>query len=74
MDWQPIETAPKDGVPVLIFGLPSSIGGTRVAMARWDKKHGLWKFQTHSAWGSCVKGFPTHWMPLPKPPVDAPNE
>ena len=65
MEWQPIETAPRDGAPILIYGEASSSGGCPVAMARWDKKYSLWKFQTHAAWGSKVKDNPTHWMPLP---------
>ncbi len=73
MDWQPIETAPRDGTPVLVFSphVPLS-DPTNVAVG---------KFETYgevSWWAYCesvladitgqIEPEPTHWMPLPKPP------
>lgn len=51
--WQPIDTAPKDGVEVLV-----SYGGT-VDIAFYD-----WRWQSSD--GRTIK--PAHWMPLPAPP------
>ena len=63
--WQPIETAPRDGTPLLICCIKASkytnVKSGFMAVNRWEK-----------FWGSFnPKYFPaTHWMPLPKPPED----
>lgn len=63
--WQPIETAPKDGTPVLVEnkGL--------VTVARWNDGRGL--FELVDGVDSCgdpsVYPDPTHWHPLPPPRV-----
>ena len=66
-NWQPIETAPKDGTAFLAF-VPYCIG----YVARQDIQVLHW-----SGWGGGVwddnNGFhtanlPTHWMPLPDGP------
>ncbi len=66
MRWQPIETAPK-GTIILIFDprneRPISVGawghlGLGEAYSRW--------YALPGAYGR----KPTHWMPLPKPPVE----
>jgi len=64
-DWQPIETAPKDGTPVLL----GREFDTHVALAEWDDE-AMPPFQwrvpdTEIAYHA--KGY-THWMPLPAPP------
>lgn len=67
-EWQPIETAPKDGRSILCF-IPLSGGCDRMLVLRWDDGKFLgepaqWKTDVHS-----FVGFdPTHWMPLPTPP------
>jgi hypothetical protein len=56
--WQPIETAPKDG-SIIIVAAPA------VGAARWShfrEPAGYWE------WFSGGRCRPTHWMPLPSPP------
>ena len=63
--WQPIETAPKDGVDVLITD------GTYTVVAHWNEKYG-WRV----SWSRdvfCDSGEDaTHWMPIPAPPEATP--
>ena len=55
-EWLPIETAPKDGTPILVVGGAHTAAEIRAADGAW--------------WNHCpLKGVtPTHWMPLPDPP------
>jgi len=62
-EWQPIETAPKDGDSVLTWD------GERVDMAHWSTfgdGPGCWVVDNTD-----VGIKPTHWMPRPEPPVQA---
>lgn len=71
-DWQPIETAPKDGRMLLLVwrdkqqqGLPMVLEGYWYAASDgeafwWSPGQVSWKLE------------PTHWMPLPKPPEVSP--
>lgn len=59
-EWQPIETAPKDGTEIIVL------------MGAKDIRLG-WYFapsSTTRGWldQSSKKIRPTHWMPLPDPP------
>ncbi len=54
-DWQTIETAPKDGTRILIFC--GSHACTFVG--QWIK----------GQWVGARYNTPTHWMPLPEPPM-----
>lgn len=77
--WQPIETAPKDGTSVLIFGTKWRFdwAGDRdesfAAVCSWcepmDDESG-WSID-HSTYYTTDCLVPTHWMPLPEPPVQA---
>lgn len=62
-DWQPIDSAPKDGTHVLLF-VTFSKGSPDQITARWW--HDDWHLiQTGShAEDSAVYGIPTHWKPL----------
>jgi hypothetical protein len=71
-DWRPIETAPKNGKPILISGgtfyydaststTPMDFEG--VAIAYWDVDGWNVKEYDGEYWHQ-----PTHWMPLPPPP------
>lgn len=62
MDWQPIETAPKDGRDILLC----MEGGTHVYMGSWG---GLTGRQTWWIDGGQISfKEATHWQPLPAPP------
>ena len=73
-EWQPIETAPKDGTKILAHcqpldietGKPMSFSYTNVVWWRRDKfKDSFWHWR-HALNDSAAE--PTHWMPLPEPP------
>jgi len=70
MNWQPIETAPKDGRRVLVWIDDPKLlrDGYPICFAR------LW-FYDDGSLGGGAEGFNgkwdiTHWMPLPEPPKD----
>lgn len=81
-DWQPIETAPKDGTWIVLL-IPESCHDsdrpkTWIEAAKWIEEYqGVWEQvsrdrkdlveQDLSHW-SCYED-PTHWMPLPKEPL-----
>lgn len=70
MEWQPIETAPKDGTRVFVFA------NGRLTEAWFCSETGLWPHdEPYSEEGEpCNVGMPTHWMPLPKAPNQTPFE
>lgn len=64
--WQPIESAPKDGTIVLLC-----------ADVPWLIRMGY--FEPDDRWYSIPQGSmendqPTHWMPLPSPPQEQSDE
>ena len=75
-EWQPIETAPKDGTPILVFDVSEHYGdaprGQTVMVVRYRAYSpndyrapgGTWE----APYGPCSADNPTHWMPLPEPP------
>lgn len=62
MEWQPIETAPRDGTEVLLFD--NGIYG----LGWWAL--GEWRDFGDAGCAGSEAFAPTHWMPLPKPPRD----
>lgn len=65
--WLPIDTAPRDGSDVLVYGRGS------YAVAHWDGSE--WRDIGDIGWAGMAGGDdnqPTHWMPL-RPPPQAPN-
>lgn len=66
-NWQPIETAPRDGTRILAW-IPRGnnkheviwMGTLPSGRVRWLFSHG---------WISAGDFQPTHWMPLPAPPT-----
>lgn len=55
--WQPIETAPKDGTAIIVGG------GT----AEWNPNQYGWFSHQGQA---IIEWEVTHWMPLPEPPKE----
>ena len=83
MTWQPIETAPKMRTLLLFAVTDVAADGT---VRNWKMASGSWltgyedersKLAGYTPWqwdGHQVKVYevaPTHWMPLPVPPLDA---
>jgi len=76
MKWEPIETAPKDGTRILTYR-PEGHDWSKVGIGDWDddkyakKPRPYWSDQNERILGVlwCRKNQPTHWMPLPNPPV-----
>lgn len=70
--WQPIETAPKDGTPVLVW---ESEYGREALTAAYIEFTDPPPDGYHSGWFDRVHGHselqPTHWMPLPHPPTES---
>lgn len=70
MEWQPIETAPKDGTDVWLF-IPDdepnqAVGYFDVS----DDEYQFWSYReslVNEVFGSAN---PTYWMPLPPPPEE----
>jgi hypothetical protein len=68
MEWQPIETAPKDGTTVLGY-----FGGRSGYVSRQDIVPICWSGWGGGVWDNATSGHhmgddPSHWMPLPPPP------
>ena len=67
MGWQPIETAPRgrplfdENGPYVLLGWTNRLDMT---IARFERRH--WR----DGYGGAVLE-PTHWMPLPEPPMSA---
>ena len=69
--WQPIETAPKDGTLLLLI-----VSGYEPAVGRFYQSREVWDYHDpeylavrERAEISFGPWRPTHWMPLPAPPI-----
>ena len=70
--WRPIETAPKDGTPILavvVFCDDGSDDGVHVI--RWDERWRLWviagsQVRLDETGDESDDRKPTHWMPVPE--------
>lgn len=82
-EWQPIETAPKTGRTILI-GYFNKLGNWRTMRGEWFSREYIDEYfedpdMVEPGWyevpveadepPNCWPTNPTHWMPLPKPPV-----
>lgn len=72
--WLPIETAPKDGAAVLLFGRVSdhpeglvSFNGDSRITGYWDAMDQAWCASASTWVGPFINA--SHWQPLPNPPA-----
>lgn len=65
-EWQPIETAPKDGTELLLFSA-GQIDCGYWSTSVWVASGGAWII--YESRSDTVELSPTHWMPLPEPPI-----
>jgi hypothetical protein len=64
-EWQPIETAPKDGRPVFLWA-----DGSAVEVWAWNEKNSRWETSDDGVfWREGAEYGPTHWLPYPEPPA-----
>lgn len=61
MEWQPIETAPRDGSGFLAY-----VKETWVEGMFWNGEE--WSYLSDGDTTPHGRHQPTHWMPLPTPP------
>ncbi|MGJ7039197.1 hypothetical protein J2Y63_002452 [Shinella sp. BE166] len=71
--WQPIETAPKDGTPIDLWGvnhLHPAKTGRRATNVTWGRIRD-WMGNERDDWqhGQTEDFEPTHWMRFPAPPA-----
>lgn len=64
MEWQPIETAPKDGTQILVTRWSKSLNQWDTGVVIWLS--GTWKVKPTRDLRLSLLG--THWLPLPEPP------
>lgn len=68
-EWQPIETAPRDFTPIIVFvrasRIPYQEEPDEIHIVYW-KRDG-WVYQADDNMGPMTKRV-THWMPLPAAP------
>jgi len=72
-EWEPIETAPRDGTTILVYFRRH--GPMTVVASDQDDPDADWRpwyIDDHKHGPYVVRGYrqgdDTHWMPLPKPP------
>jgi hypothetical protein len=69
MDWQPIESAPKNLASVLLASNAGHVclGNWSATLNGWQTNIGPFHAETKAAGKPC---YVTHWMPLPEPPTE----
>lgn len=72
MDWQPIETAPKDGTSILVGCNYYRYGKSQVTLVWHDRgmwiEGSYWDNEEEEYVAAQCEFKPSHWMPLPDPP------
>ena len=72
MEWQPIETAPTDETPILVWGgtyetdLSEPYKNDEIRLV--SRSGAIW-YETGGCYYASWVSNPTHWMPLPPPPT-----
>ena len=70
VEWQPIESAPKDGTEILV----ANISNGAIYTVMWldeGESIGWWDIASLDDYGRATLFSPTHWMQLPNPPVQS---
>jgi len=66
-EWQPIDTAPKDGTRIFAYCVEWEEPVVLRWLQRWHSMSGTWGWCDNS--GDMEQDYvPTHWMPIPEPP------
>jgi hypothetical protein len=78
MNWQTIDTAPKDGSPILVYTPTDGVVVSWWFIGAYVGRDGIvdgWYSGTHDDSPRAYHDYPmlpseipTHWMPLPEPP------
>ena len=71
MKWQPIDTAPRDGsrLILVVAGFQPTVGYWRKTQW-WNDRLNASKLAAEFVFGDADPTYaPTHWMPLPPPPL-----
>jgi hypothetical protein len=69
MNWQPIETAPKDGTRILAYGVLGLESHKSIGTVKWNDTCSLWQCDPSEASEYHPEACDlTHWMPLPEAP------
>ena len=65
-DWQPIETAPRDGTEILAL----QVDGRELTYTavHWETMAEEWRDYSASGAAGFTPFEPQYWMPLPEPP------
>jgi len=66
--WQPIESAPRDGTRIL--SCRTDFEDRLLIYAIVAYENGEWHLQALMGGSLGVGYYPTHWQPLPQPPKD----
>ena len=71
-EWQPIETAPKDGTDIIVMYIDIDTQFVRIAFwldSEWDPSvDGWWTYDCGEDESMALSYAPTHWMHLPELP------
>lgn len=81
-EWQPIETAPRDGTGLLLCKardatgrlMPEDAWPYYVQVAFWVEEEEKWIVDCNRIYDLELDFTPTHWMPLPANPLLSPTE
>lgn len=72
--WQPIETAPKDGTEVDLWVEPVSDAPAEFRAQNWPRRVANTYYSNYHWLAAEWPWEPTHWRPLPTPPIEESKE
>ena len=70
VQWRPIETAPKDGTPILLL-IQFPDEPPHIITALWDGRVPKWPWRPVGGSSAYGEEYTTHFLPLPPPPKGA---